>query len=252
MIFRVNALENAQQIFYASISRYYSDIFPFNPAQLSFVERQLFSLQNKSLLDIGCATGELSFQLARRDANVTGIDLSTGLLQQALARDALPNLVFKEGNMLNLKSDFQQAQFDSVICFGNTLVHLDSLEIVKKMLEGVRFVLKPGGKFLLQILNYDYILENQVNTLPQIETDKLIFIRNYEFVEGAEHVQFKTRLFLKNEGIQIQNKTKLLALRSRQLQAALKESGFSKISFYSGFNEDAFGGSHLPLVASCR
>ena len=55
-------------------------------------------------------------------------------------------------------------------CFGNTLVHLQSIELMGKMLKGVFAVLKPGGHFLLQILNYDFILDEQVSELPLIDS----------------------------------------------------------------------------------
>jgi len=241
-----------QEIFYTSISRYYSDIFPYNPLQLAFIQHEISSLSGKKVLDIGCASGELSIKLAKNGANVTGIDLNADLLKQAKQKEAFPNLTFSEGNMLNLKLDFQENQFDAVICFGNTLVHLHSPEEVRMMLSVVRHVLKPGGNLLLQILNYDYIIENQVHELPLIETENIRFIRNYVFEENAQHIQFITELHVKKEGLHIQNETKLLALKSSQLSTALSQSGFSEINLYSNFKCEPFGGKHLPLVAACR
>ena len=54
-------MHDSQNIFYTSISKYYSEIFPFNPMQLKFVKNKLGELQGKHILDIGCATGELAF-----------------------------------------------------------------------------------------------------------------------------------------------------------------------------------------------
>ena len=245
-------MTDPQEIFYTSISKYYSDIFPYNPLQLSFIQQEIFSLNGKKILDIGCATGELSVQLAMQEAEVTGIDLNTGLLQQAQKKGTFQNLVFKEGNMLNLENDFQEDQFDAVICFGNTLVHLNTPEEVGTMLSGVRHILKPGGNLFLQILNYDHIFENQVHDLPLIETENIRFIREYGFETDSTHIRFITQLHVKKEGLQIQNETKLLALKSSQLSAALTQSGFSEINLYSNFKQEPFGGKHLPLIATCK
>jgi glycine/sarcosine N-methyltransferase len=159
-------MTDAQNKFYSSISKYYPEIFPYNPLQLQFVTGIAGNLAGQQILDIGCATGELAFQLAKAGAEVTGIDLNEDLLQQAKAGKVHPKLSFQKGNMLELKNDFQSETFDTVLCFGNTLVHLTSQKLILDMLHGVNAVLKPGGIFLLQILNYDYILSEPVTELP--------------------------------------------------------------------------------------
>ncbi|MFV0593131.1 MAG: class I SAM-dependent methyltransferase [Draconibacterium sp.] len=244
-------MADKQNIFYTSISNHYSEIFPFNPAQLRFVEAKVGSMAGKKILDIGCATGELAYNLADSGASVTGIDLNEDLLKQAQVNKVQPNACFQKGNMLDIEKDFSDIRFDAVLCFGNTLVHLNTLNDVIKMLKGVRAILKPQGVFLLQILNYDYILADEVKTLPRIETENITFLRNYQFHKTDEYIDFETELIIKHKALNIHNETRLLALKSRDLQKALNEAGFTKIEFYANFNQEAFGGKHLPLVVSC-
>ena len=257
---------NNQNRFYTSISKYYSGIFPYNPAQLNFVKKRVGELTGKQILDIGCATGELAFQLAKSGAIVTGIDLNEDLLEQAIgcsgfqsadsvkceSESTSPNPKFQVGNMLDLKNDFQPEQFDAILCFGNTLVHLEDEKQVLKMFDGVVSVLKSGGQFLMQILNYDYIVNEKLSALPLIETDNIKFIRNYHFENDSAHVLFQTDLVLKKENKTISNETKLLALKSVELVTLLKSLGFDDIELFSNFMQDQFGGNHLPLVVSCR
>lgn len=244
-------MDNNQDPFYTSISKYYSEIFPYNPVQLQFVKSRAGELTGKNILDIGCATGELAFQLAQSGAEVTGIDLNTELLNQAKTSKKLPNLSFRTGNMLHLETIFQPGQFDMILCFGNTLVHLESMEQVNQMAKGVFFVVKPGGKFLVQILNYDYILDDQVSELPVIVTENLKFIRRYAFKTNSPFIRFQTELMLKKENRSLINETPLIALRRLDLANILEQAGFSAIEFFSGFHQNPFGGKHLPLVVSC-
>ena len=181
-------MANTQNKFYSSISEYYPEIFPYNPAQLQFVKNNAGDLPGKKVLDIGCATGELAFQLSKSGADVTGIDLNEDLLQQANAKKVHPKLTFQKGNMVELQNDFQTETFDTVLCFGNTLVHLPSQELISEMLRGVHSVLKPGGLFMLQILNYDYILSEPVTELPLIETENIKFVRHYGFDENSPQI----------------------------------------------------------------
>lgn len=241
-----------QKKFYASISRYYSAIFPFNPAQLIFIQKQLHELKDKVILDVGCATGELAFALAEMGADITGIDLNDHLLEVAQEGIPQPNLRFMALDMLHLSDNFQSDHFDTVLCFGNTLVHLKELKEMKQFFFEVSKVLKEGGHFLLQILHYDHILDEQISELPLIENDILRFERRYQFEEGSRMVQFKTELHLKSENQLISNQTQLFALKRRELEHLLKQEGFKDIKMYSNFNGDPIGGKHLPLVISCR
>lgn len=242
-------MAETQNRFYSSISKYYSEIFPYNPAQFQFVTGNAGDLTGQQILDIGCATGELAFELAKAGAEVIGIDLNEDLLQQAKARKVHTKLTFQKGNMLELQNDFQAENFDLVLCFGNTLVHLSTPEQILEMLIGVNAVLKPGGIFLLQILNYDYILSEPVTELPLIETENIRFVRHYSFYESSPVIAFQTELHLKKEGEVIFNETPLLALKSHALKELLDNAGFSKVELFSNFNEDSYGGKHIPLVA---
>ena len=218
-IFKMNDKQNK---FYTSISKYYSEIFPYNPAQLQFVKNCFGNLHEKQFLDIGCATGELAFNLANEGANLIGIDLNEDLLIQANGTDfnremefATPK--FQIGNMLELENDFQTEQFDAILCFGNTLVHLPTTQLIQKMLHSVNKVLKASGLFLIQILNYDYILSEQISELPLIETKNIKFIRKYKFNKNSSTIQFQTELHLKKENEIVSNETALLALKSNKL-----------------------------------
>lgn len=219
--------------------------------QLHYVKSRVRDLRAKRLLDIGCATGELAFQLAAEEANVTGIDLNEDLLNQAIRkRGAASNPEFQSGDMLQLENDFKADRFDAVLCFGNTLVHLESKEMVAQMLNGVSQVLMPGGKFLLQILNYDYILDEQVSELPVIETENVRFLRQYRFDKNSPKIRFYTELYLKKENQVVVNDTTLLALKSNELLDLLRNAAFQDIELFSNFRQDAFGGKHVPLVVS--
>ena len=244
-------MHDSQNIFYTSISTYYSEIFPFNPMQLKFVKNKLGELPAKYILDIGCATGELAAQLAEGGAEVIGIDLNNDLLQQAIDNKKHEKLTFQQGNMLELTQDFEVQQFDAVLCFGNTLVHLNNETLVLQMLEGAKGVLKPGGQLLIQLLNYDYICSEPVEALPVIETENIKFIRRYNFADDSDLIGFQTDLEIKAINRIVSNETPLLSLKSEALRALLEKAGFQNIQFYANFKQEAFGGKHLPLVVSC-
>lgn len=244
--------DNLQDKFYTSIAEYYSEIFPFNPAQIAFVEKQMGVFDGKTLLDVGCATGELAFHLAGRGARVTAIDLNKSLLAKAREYRSHENVNYQWANMLHIARLFGRAKFDGVVCLGNTLVHLMNPMQMRDFFSGVLTVLRPGGIFVLQILNYDFIFQEKPSELPLIETGNILFKRTYQYEAGTREIIFNTCLTVKQTGETIENSTELLGLGSADLTMLMDVAGLKEIMLYGGFDGRPFGGSHLPLVISCR
>jgi glycine/sarcosine N-methyltransferase len=241
-----------QDHFYSSIAKYYSLIFPFNKAQLSFMENEMGSLAGNRLLDVGCGSGELAYALAQKSAHVDAIDLNDALLTEARKNRSHSGIVYQEADMLYIDQLYRNSSFDGVICFGNTLVHLMNDRQIGNFLTGVRTVLKPGGFFFLQILHYDLIFQEKVETLPCIENESVKFERNYKFLAGSRVIRFITRLTIKETGEVIENETGLLGIGVNELVELMNKHKLAEIRLYADFQKKSFGGKHLPLVITCQ
>jgi 2-polyprenyl-3-methyl-5-hydroxy-6-metoxy-1,4-benzoquinol methylase len=237
-----------QDKFYTSIAAYYSEIFPFNPSQVSLMEQMMGPLHGKTILDVGCASGELAFQLAQLDAKVTAIDLNKSLLADAREKRYHENVTYLWANMLHIARLFGRSKFDGVVCLGNTLVHLMNPMQMRDFFSGVLTVLKPGGKFMLQILNYDKIFAERPATLPLIDTPSVMFERHYIYEEGTREIDFKTRLTLKQSGEVIDNQTELLGIGSADLTLLMDVAGLKDIQLFGGFDGSPFSKDKLPLI----
>lgn len=233
--------------FYQSIAAYYREIFPLKPVQAWFVSETFQDPANCSLLDVGCGTGDLSRELATTYSSVTGIDLDTAMLD--LARKSAPeNLQFMTLNMLAIQKRFKEGAFNGVLCFGNTLVHLDDSESIKTFVRQAAAVLGKSGKLLIQIINYDRILDKSVKALPTIETDHCSFVRNYHYDKERHVVNFESILKIKARGESIRNQIPLYPLRKAELHSMLTEAGFGTISYYGNFKKEALTKNSIPLV----
>ncbi|KOH46119.1 class I SAM-dependent methyltransferase [Sunxiuqinia dokdonensis] len=242
-----------QEIFYSAIAKYYNQIFPLNEKQLEFVKSSLVGLDGKKILDIGCSTGQLAKKLAGLGGQVTGLDLNEKMIALAQKENHFPDLQFVVGNMLEADSYCEESSLDAVLCFGNTLVHLDSIDEIGRFFKVVAKLLKPGGKFLVQMLNYDYILDQQVDELPLIDGPKISFIRKYDLPEGEnDKIIFNTELVIKSTRESLFHASRLLPLRKNDLHSLLQHFGFERIKYYANFDKKPFGGHHLPLVLSAE
>lgn len=238
--------------FYAEISKYYDDIFPLSESKMEFFQHILKTDKQKqlSILDVGTATGSYAINLVKKGYEVTAVDSSETMVQQARkkAKEAGVNLNIFQLNMKRLVNQLNQ-KFDGVICIGNTLVHLTSLEEIYKMFNDMYKILNPQGKLIIQIVNYDRILKKRIKELPKIEKKEidLEFTRQYEFVNENE-IEFKTRLQVGDK--EFQNSIPLYPLTSDELSKLLQKTGFSDYKFYGGFNFESYiKESSSPLVA---
>lgn len=143
-----------------------------NPLRLNWMLESV-ALLGKDVVDVGCGGGILSDSMARRGANVLGIDLSTKALKvaQLHALEAqTPNIKYREISAEDLAAE-QPASFDVVTCM-EMLEHVpDPASVVRACAS----LVKPGGwvffstlnrsakSFLFAIVGAEYVL----NLLPR-------------------------------------------------------------------------------------
>ena len=114
------------------------------------------------ILDAGCGPGRDSAEFAKRGYEVTGVDISAGLLEEACKR--YPEITFVEEDFRSLP--FEDSVFDGVWAHAS-LVHLETkADVVKSLAEFYR-VLHPGG--VLHVLVKAQTGENKT----AVVTDKL-------------------------------------------------------------------------------
>jgi ubiquinone/menaquinone biosynthesis C-methylase UbiE len=102
------------------------------------------------ILDAGCGTGKAAVYFAQKGYEVTGLDLSIGMLEEARRQDA-GNGEFNPviGNMRVLP--FSDKAFRGVWCMA-ALVHLDKKGKQRAIQEYSR-VLEPGGYLYISVQN---------------------------------------------------------------------------------------------------
>jgi ubiquinone/menaquinone biosynthesis C-methylase UbiE len=99
------------------------------------------------VLDLGCGTGALAVRLARKGADVTGIDTAPQMLEQASRRLCTEGLAgkvrFLDASVVDLDTLFPDGRFDAV---ASTLVLSElSADEIEYTLAECRRVLRPKG-----------------------------------------------------------------------------------------------------------
>lgn len=74
------------------------------------------------VVDVGCGTGRVAAELARRGHHVTGVDLDESMLEQARAR--YPGVTWLHADLLDVTATEVGAPADCVLLAGNVVVYL--------------------------------------------------------------------------------------------------------------------------------
>ncbi|GAF03833.1 class I SAM-dependent methyltransferase [Saccharicrinis fermentans] len=225
--------------FYSSIVQAYDEIFPLNKMQAHLMEGLFSDLVGKKVLDCGCGTGSLAIELGRRSAFVDAFDLDTSMIEKAkLKCPQAINVHFATGDLLKVTDHYKANYYDLVYCLGNTLAHLPAIDQVNEYLRSVASVLHTGGFIVLQLVNYDWVIGNDISQLPTIESDKYVFDRDYVRQENGV-IRFATKLKDKHSGESYSQSLPLIPILKDDLYKML-DGLFGEVRFYGSFKKEAW------------
>ena len=133
--------------FYDTVAKEYAETFSGEhekkPKDQEMLRR--FSMEigdKKPVWDFGCGPGQTTKYLKDLGIEISGLDLSEGILEQA--RIIHPEIHFRKGNILALK--FDDDSIGGVVAF-YAIVHFTEEQVETAFREAFR-VLQPGGMFL--------------------------------------------------------------------------------------------------------
>ncbi|MEK7558867.1 MAG: CBS domain-containing protein [Patescibacteria group bacterium] len=212
----------------------------------------------ESVIDVGCGTGDHSIELARRGLSAVGIDRSHEMIREAnrrkqsLAQGPLERLKFLNGSLEDMKNRFSQP-FDGAIIMGNALAH--NPHNISDLLKAVTDNLKDKGVLVLQITNFDKVIEANNRLLsfsfavPKGENKEHAFLQFYDKPNLKEKTILKTFAILTNDsgkrwkfsGV----RNSLMGYNNKDsIRKILEKLGYKKISIFGG----DFDGTHWDYL----
>jgi glycine/sarcosine N-methyltransferase len=119
------------------------------------------------ILDCSCGVGTFVIALAKLAYDVSGSDGSQGMLEQAqlAVRKAAVDVPLMCSNWEDLSAHVT-GPFDLIFCLGNSIGHTRNGEEMLRSLQGIRAVLRSGGKLVIQSLNWEQVRKEKTRFTP--------------------------------------------------------------------------------------
>jgi SAM-dependent methyltransferase len=117
---------------------------------------------NARILDCACGLGNFAIALATVGYQVSGSDGSPGMIEQAnlAAGNAGVNIPLKCCTWADLPTQFTEP-FDLVFCLGNAIGHTRNGEEMSRSVQGMRTVVKSGGKLIINSRNWEQLRKDR-------------------------------------------------------------------------------------------
>lgn len=228
--------------------------------ELPFLEDQLRQAGVPTLLDSACGTGMHAIALAQKGFATTGADLSAGMITRARLNAEVQGLEipFHLAGFGELYLTLGKKQFGAVLCLGNSLPHLLTLQALHAALADFYKCLLPGGILIIQNRNFDLVVKQKDRWMePQSHFEGMrewLFLRFYDY-EPSGLITFNILTLTKQiEGSwkQKTTSTQLYPIRKAELSTALEIAGFTHVDYYGdmqGAHFDPSKSGNLVVVA---
>ena len=234
---------------YSEFALYYETIFPFREEVYRFLSEHA-APAGCTVLDAGCGPGHYCRRFQQEGFRPTGIDLDPEMIASAAA--ASPALAFYAMDIAELATLKQS--FRLIYSIGNVVAHL-SPDRFSGFLAQVYAALEPGGCWIFQTVNWDYLLGLTEYSFPvkTVGDASLSFHRRYLDI-SAEQAIFEVELMADDRKIFNEQAT-LYPLTADGYLRRHEAAGFSLKGTYGGFDKTPFSreqNSGLVMVFTKR
>jgi D-alanine-D-alanine ligase len=201
------------------------------------------------ILDLACGQGRHVLELARRGfKNVHGLDRSHYLIRKAKATNAVEGLTatLREGDARKLP--YPTDTFDVVMILGNSFGYFESTEDDIKILREIFRVLKPNGKFLLDVADGNYLKDHYSPRSWEWMDNKHFVCRERSLASDNERLISREVITNIQKGVIVDQFYAERLYTRESLQHVLAKTGYKEITFHGSFSPDSKRNQDLGMM----
>jgi SAM-dependent methyltransferase len=212
--------------------------------EVHFIKSVLNLSPEANILDLYCGYGRHAIELAKLGFHVTGIDATAEFLDIAnqKAREENVNISFELCDMRNI---YYRCQFDAIINMFAAFGYFTDEENFD-VLRLINAALRPNGLFLIDLLNRDWMENNNLNRYWRHPSGEYVLSYKIELQNGI--TTMKRQLINQVTGAKMQYEFVLRAYSLAEMSAILKQNDFTIKATYGGFDQQPYGAETPRMI----
>ncbi len=224
---------------------------------LQFYKRWLPQKKDACILELCCGTGRLTIPIAKDGYNISGVDYTPTMLEQAKvkASEAGLDVEFIEADIRTL--DLKE-KYDLIFIPFNSIHHLYKNEDLFRAFNVVKKHLKEGGLFLLDCINpniqslvEDEKEQKEIAEYTTKDGREVMIKQTLRYENKTQIIRIEWHYFINGDFDSIQNLDMRLFF-PQELNSYLKCNGFNIIHKFGGFEEEAFNDNSGKQIFVCQ
>ena len=201
------------------------------------------------IVDIPCGIGRHALQLARRDFQVTGIDITSEFLQQARRRAGNIGL-----NVEWLRADMREFcrpnAFDAAINLYTSFGYFEDPADDLRVLENIFCSLKSGGRLLMDLMSRDIFIRTMPMQTCTEQSDGSQILSEHSFTKNGKWLENKW-MHIDGEN-QSQAQVGLRLYLKEELEDLVHKAGFVSVQAFGDFDGSQYDETARHLLLLCQ
>ena len=196
-----------------------------------------------STLELGCGTGNITIPLAKENVLITGLDLSSQMIEIAKEKGAKEK-VKVEWLVEDMREFDLRKKYSLIFIPSNNLAHLSTIKDLDRCFRNVRRQLADGGKFIIDIFNPSLEILSRKPEQRSLfaeffdpKSEQRVKVEESNFYDAR--TQINTVTYHYNDLVTQKEVTETISLRMffpKELEALLKYNGFKVEHRYGDYN----------------
>lgn len=211
-------------------------------AHVDFVQRVLEGRRPRAVLDLACGTGRHTRVLRQRGLRALGTDLSLTLLARA------PELPRVAADMRRLP--FADGTFDWVLNFFSSFGYFETERENFEVLEELERLLAPGGRFLIDLFNRDWVIRGLVPADTMRIGDREVIVER-RFDADRQRVEKRIRM-VDGPGAGREFLESVRAYSRQEVEIGLQWAGLQVDGVFGNFAGESYSSEGERLIVVGR
>lgn len=200
-----------------------------------------YAEKGKKILEPLCGSGRFLVPFLERGFDICGMDLSSEMLDKL--KQKMPDAKVVQADILEYSS---KEQYDYIFIPSGSVSLFTDMNVCKKILEKLRYMLVPKGKFVFAVDtvadkcpdDYDYKIAVSVKT----EGDFDLILKSKNYYDEQSQTQFSPAIYELYNGTELLQREQMdfqtHLYKFGEMERYLREIGLKRIITYSSFQKE--------------